>query len=197
MEIVNLLKSNLVKIVNRREHLTFHFVINGKVYFYASKGIKADYKIVLNCTKNKLCDKTASIVPSDFLKQFIQNSPESSEYPKILDNSDPRVYDINNYDINSFESSGAHTCLGTSIDVYNKNNFQSKNEIKIETANNSSDLIGSTSSNILFIPKRCNTPELRSGPKIPILSGMIFPAHVTELIEKTEPRIYRKILKKD
>ena len=37
---------------------------------------------------------------------------------KILDKSDPRVYDLKSYDINSFESSGGHNHPGTELDDY-------------------------------------------------------------------------------
>jgi hypothetical protein len=114
-------KAKLVKIANHRGHLRFHFEINDKIFFYGFRGIRADYKIVLYCTKTSFkskCINTSSILPSEFLKQIIQNSPKYSNYPKFFNKSDPRVYDINNYDINSFKSSGSHNHPGLDYTLY-------------------------------------------------------------------------------
>ena len=63
-----------------------------------------------------------NILPSEFLKRIIQNTPNelktSKYYSKILDKSDPRVYYIKNYDINSFKSCGAHNHPGKERAVY-------------------------------------------------------------------------------
>jgi hypothetical protein len=124
----------LVKIANRRGHPTFHFEISGKIYFYAFEGVKADYTIVLSCTKSpkSKCTNVGHILPSDCLKEIIKNTPEKllttkCKYPKILVKSDPRVYDINSYDINSFEMDGSHTCPGRELDVYYKSIFPIEN----------------------------------------------------------------------
>ena len=45
----------------------------------------------------------------------------NSQFPKIFDRSDPRVCDIENYDINSFEIGSGHKCPGTEFDVYIRN----------------------------------------------------------------------------
>ena len=39
-------------------------------------------------------------------------------YSKMLDMADPRVYDLKNYDINSFDIGKGHKCNGTEISVY-------------------------------------------------------------------------------
>ena len=44
----------------------------------------------------------------------------TDNYPKCLDKSYPRVYDINNYDTNSFEICGAHTHPGSKLHLYLK-----------------------------------------------------------------------------
>jgi hypothetical protein len=106
-------------LTNRRDHPNFHFEINGKLYFYGLRGIKADYRIVLYCNQ-KSCGNSASILPSEFLKQLIQNTPKYAKYSKFLDISDPRVYDTENYDLNSFEICGSHKCPGTDLDIYIK-----------------------------------------------------------------------------
>jgi hypothetical protein len=86
---------------------------------------KADFKIVLRCTKKFLslsCDNLSSILPSDYLKQIIQNSPSISKYSKILDKSDPWVYDLKNYDLNSFDFGNGHKCSETEIKNFSKSN---------------------------------------------------------------------------
>jgi hypothetical protein len=110
-------KCKLLKIENNRGHPKFHFEIDEKIYFYGLRGIKADYKIVLCCPKRS-CLNSASILPSEFLKQLIQDSPKNGRYSKVLNISDPRAYDINNYDSNSFEIRGSHKCQGIEHDVY-------------------------------------------------------------------------------
>jgi hypothetical protein len=118
-------KCKLVKIINRAGNPNLQFVINGKNYFYEIAGIEADYKIVLRCTKFILsfsCGNLSYILPSDYLKQIIQNSPTISKYTKFLDKSDPRVYDLNNYYINSFDIGKGHKCSGTEIKNFSKSN---------------------------------------------------------------------------
>jgi hypothetical protein len=123
-------KYKLVKIGYQRGHPKFHFEINGKYYFYGIRGIKADYKIVLVCTKKSekgksKCNNHSTILPSEFLKEIIQNKPKKSNYAKFLNKFDPRVYDIKNYDINSFNinlsnSGEGHKCSGIELEVYSK-----------------------------------------------------------------------------
>jgi hypothetical protein len=116
----------IVKIVNSRGSPQFHFEINGKMYFYGIAGVKADNKIVLKCSKkslsgsSKLCHNLSTVVPSDFLKEIIQKKPSEykKSYANTLDKLDSRVYDIDNYDINSFDIGKGHKCPGTEIDVY-------------------------------------------------------------------------------
>ena len=45
-------KCKLVKITNVRGNPILHFNINEKIYFYGIRGIKANYKIKLGCTKS-------------------------------------------------------------------------------------------------------------------------------------------------
>jgi hypothetical protein len=126
------LKCKIVKICSfqgEQKQPLFHIVIGGKMYFYGIRGVLADYKIVLRCRKRTLCRKaitkscnnTSYIVPLDLLKQIIQDeSSKKSSFKKMLAMSDPRVYDLNNYDMNSFDSGKGHKCQGTEIDVYLK-----------------------------------------------------------------------------
>ena len=60
--------------------------------------------------------------PSESLKQIIENVGGRNRYAKSLDRSDPRVFDLENYDVNSFEISGYHKCRGTELSVYYENN---------------------------------------------------------------------------
>jgi hypothetical protein len=134
------LKCKIVKIVNRVGHPSFHFEIDGKMYFYGIIGVIADNKIVLRCTKTCFlkssvsCNNTSTVLPSDFLKQIIQkrSSVSTSSYATFLDKSDPRVYDIDTYDINSFDIGKGHKCPGIEIDVYLKslNKLEEKPEIE-------------------------------------------------------------------
>ena len=57
-----------------------------------------------------------------FLKEIIKKSPSEIKhrFSKFLDKSDPRVYDIDNYNINSFDIGEGHKCPGMEIDVYLK-----------------------------------------------------------------------------
>lgn len=111
------LKCKLLKITNHGGIPRFHFENNEKVYFYRIRGIKADDKIILHCiTKN--CAHNSTVLPSEVLKQIIQKSPEISLYAKILDKSDPKVYDIENYDLNLFDKGEGHKCKGAELSVY-------------------------------------------------------------------------------
>ena len=109
-------KCKILKIANRRGHPNFTFAINGKVYFYGFRSVKADYTMVLQCQKSK-CSNSSFILPSEFLKDIIQNTPRYAKNPKCLDKSDPRVYDIKNYDINSFDIGKGHKCPGIELAV--------------------------------------------------------------------------------
>jgi hypothetical protein len=119
-------KCNLLKIDNRRGHPYFHFEIDKKLYFYGLRaGVRADYKLDLVCTKTYAkgkakCDTHSSIFPLEFLKKIIHHSPEKTTYPLFLDKSDPKVYDIQNYDINSLDIGKGHKCSGIELDEYNK-----------------------------------------------------------------------------
>ena len=109
-----------MKIINRRGHPNFTFEIDGKVYFYGFRGAKSDYQMVLQC-KNGICGNHFFILPSDLLRPLIQNSPQNSKYAKTLDKLNPKVYDMNNYNINTFDVGRGHTCPGTKLEVYLKN----------------------------------------------------------------------------
>jgi hypothetical protein len=118
---INEVKCKIVKIENRRSRPNFHFEIDGKMYIYAIQGIRTDYKIVLRCTKRfsgKNCNNNSYIAPLDLLKQIMQDKSTRKKYAKMLDISDPRVYDLKNYDINSFDIGNGHNCGGTEISVY-------------------------------------------------------------------------------
>jgi hypothetical protein len=112
----------LVDICNHRGHPQFHFEIDRKLYVYGLQRIRSDYRIVLCCSKGdrenrKLrCGNSSTIMPSEFLKKIIQNSPKYSPHPKFLDKSDPKVFDISNYVISSFNIGRGHKCAGTEID---------------------------------------------------------------------------------
>ena len=119
-------KCTLVKITSGGKTMFFHFEIDGKIYFYKFEGITADLKIVLYCSKilKSKCSNIANILPSEFLRKIIINTPKNckpaykSRFPKYFDKKDPRVIDINNYDINSFDIGRAHTCKGMHLNVY-------------------------------------------------------------------------------
>jgi hypothetical protein len=103
----------------------FYFEINGKMYSYGIKGVEADYKIRLQCSiTKKVCGNLAVISPSEKGKLIIRDTPsgQKSKFPKFLDNLDPRIYDRENYDVNSFKIYGYHKCRGTDIIDYYKNN---------------------------------------------------------------------------
>jgi hypothetical protein len=67
-----------------------------------------------------LCNNISTVLPSDFLQEIFQNRPSKSKhrYAKIFDKSNPRVYDIDNYDLNSFDIGKGHKCPGTEISLY-------------------------------------------------------------------------------
>ena len=119
----------------------YHFQINGKIFFYGFNGITKDDKIVLVCTRPYLKDQVdyncgchSHISPTEVLKEIIETKPKKRKYilkhldieklPKIylktLNRSNPLVYDVNNYNINSFEIGKGHRCLGTEFDAYIK-----------------------------------------------------------------------------
>ena len=121
----------LVKIENRRGHPKFHFEIDGRSYFYGIAGIRTDYKIVLRCQKQflgKACNNFSFIAPLDLLKQIMQKKSSKPKYSKMLDISDPRVYDLKNYDVNSFDIGGGHKCYGTENSIFSKSNNKPENE---------------------------------------------------------------------
>ena len=66
------------------------------------------------------CYTISTVLPSDCLKQIFQKKPSEIKhrYPKIFEKSDPRVYDIDNYLINSFDIGKGHNCSGIEIDLY-------------------------------------------------------------------------------
>jgi predicted XRE-type DNA-binding protein len=106
---INEVKCKIVKIENRRGYPNFQFEIDEKMYFYSIRGIRTDYKIILRCTK-RACNYHAFIAPLDSLKQIMQDNSSKKYYSKMLDKSDPRVYDVKNYDINSFDIGKGHNC---------------------------------------------------------------------------------------
>jgi hypothetical protein len=117
------LKCKIVKIVNSRGFPNLHFEINGKMYFYGISGVRADSKIVFRLSgSSQPCGNISTVLPSDFLKEIIQKTPSenkhTSKYAKILDKSDPWVYDIDNYDINLFHIGSGHKCQGSEISLY-------------------------------------------------------------------------------
>jgi hypothetical protein len=122
------LKCKLLKIVRVRGNPSYHFQINEKIYFYGFQGIKKNSKIILSCTKKfenntletKRCHNRSFILPSEFLKEFFQKGLKGSSFPLFMDKSDPRVYDIKNYDMNSFEIGKGHKCSGTELSDYKK-----------------------------------------------------------------------------
>ena len=70
------IKCKLLKILtNNRRVPKFYFEMNEKFYFYGYRGITADYKIILYCSKGN-CGNYATITTSEFLKKIIRNSPE-------------------------------------------------------------------------------------------------------------------------
>ena len=118
-------KCKILGITHRRGHPHFHFEIDGKIYFYGIRGITANYKIILRCSKSQRCPTLSSILPFDFLKEIIYDKPIKSRFPKFFDKSDPKVYDIKSYEINSFELGLDHTCLGTELGVYENESWKS------------------------------------------------------------------------
>ena len=122
------MKYKLLRIAKTvRGNLCFHFEINEKVYFYGFRGINNDGKMFLICTrthktelkKYSPCLNSSYILPTEFLQEIYQKSPIGSPYPICLDKSDPRVYDVENYYINSFEMRKEHKCPGTELENYN------------------------------------------------------------------------------
>jgi hypothetical protein len=80
------------------------------MYFYGIQGISKDFKIILRCQKQflgKACNNSSFIAPLDLLKQIMQDK-SSKKNSKMLDKSDPMVYDLKNYDINSFDIGKGH-----------------------------------------------------------------------------------------
>ena len=51
---------------------------------------------------------------------FILPSEFNIDCLKNFDKSDPKMFDIKNYDINTFEIGNGHNCLGTELDGYLK-----------------------------------------------------------------------------
>jgi hypothetical protein len=113
---------DIFKLDYHRGHPQFHFEINGKLYVYGFRRIKSNYRIVLYCSKvdreNKKgrCGNYSTILPSECFKKNIQNNSKYSKSPKFLDKSDPKVFDISNYDISSFDIGRGHKCAGTELD---------------------------------------------------------------------------------
>ena len=123
------MKCKILNIYSVRGHPCFHFEINGNIYTYGTRGVRADFKIRLYCSK-KICSNLSFISPSGKGKGFIRNTPkdQKSKFPKFIDKMDPRVYDIDSYDINSFEIYGTHRCPGT--ELKNKLHENKKSTVK-------------------------------------------------------------------
>ena len=96
------------------------------------KLLKQDNTIVLRCTKSYQkenltcsCRCHSYILPSEVLNGIIEKLPlYKCKYirylSKTMARSNPLVYDVNNYNINSFEIGKGHKCLGTELDIYKK-----------------------------------------------------------------------------
>jgi hypothetical protein len=110
------LEYKILKISGQRQNNpTFHFQINKKLYIYSIHGIRSDNKIILICRKqyevNKVrstCGNFSYISASELLQKIIKNTLDRSETSSIgtsiyLGCMDSRVYDMENYDMNSFE----------------------------------------------------------------------------------------------
>ena len=59
--------------------------------------------------------------------------PKNSKFPKSLDKSHPKVFDIKNYNINSFEICNGHNCQGIGVGASEKNYTRVKIMRKNET----------------------------------------------------------------
>jgi hypothetical protein len=123
----------LLKIEKYRESPTFHFKINGQMYFYGFRGVKVDFKIVLRCKKmHENCYLLSHVSPTEQLKEIIferprfqlKNARNKNYELKYFDKTDPRVYDTNSYDFSSFEFFGDHKCRGISMENYLDPNFR-------------------------------------------------------------------------
>ena len=107
------MKCKLIKIANFRGQPNFHFEIDGKMYIYGIRGIRADYKIMLRCSKTIFrCHTSSYILPFDLLKEMIHDKPvelKSSMYSKIVDRSDPRQ--------------GSDFCASTELSIFRPTEF--------------------------------------------------------------------------
>ena len=124
------MKCKLLKIARTAKGFpSYHFQINEKVFIYGFKGITQDDKIVLLCSRpyqkdhlDYQCRCLSFILPSESLREIIEKMPKrrNGYYPKTMARSNPRVYDVNNYNINSFAIGKGHRCLSTELDAYIK-----------------------------------------------------------------------------
>ena len=83
------------------------------------------------------CGCQSQISATEVLKEIIETRPKKRNYIlkhlkiedmqklpdiylKTLKRSNPLVYDLNNYNINSFDVGKGHRCLGIELDAYMK-----------------------------------------------------------------------------
>ena len=106
-------KCKILKIANHRGNPHYHIEFDDKIYAYGFRGIKTDFSLILRCQKTK-CNNTSFIKPSSHLREIIFDKPKGhkTKYCKSLDRNDSRLYDIKNYDINTFEFCSPHKCDG-------------------------------------------------------------------------------------
>ena len=102
----------ILKIAKTPRGPLFHIQLNNKVYFYAFKGIKLNFKFVLKCTK---CRHLAYVCPRDILKSIIYDNPKTP-LSKDIDFLDPRVYELESYDLDSFDK--VKKCVAMTFDCY-------------------------------------------------------------------------------
>jgi hypothetical protein len=107
-----------LKIVKTPRGPLFHIEINKKVYFYAFKGIRLNFAIVLKCKK---CSHLAYLRPHDILKNIIFDNPKTP-LSKDMNFSDPRVYELESYDFESFNIDRIKNCLAIKLEDYMKPN---------------------------------------------------------------------------
>ena len=76
------------------------------VFIYKIKLIQTDFTLKL-CCENNNCQIRVNIKPTQSLKDIIAFN---FGCPKFYPQNDPKIFDINTYDMESFESYGDHIC---------------------------------------------------------------------------------------
>jgi hypothetical protein len=106
------------------------------VFIYRLRGISTDFSLDLRCENMGGCS-VAKIQPGENLRKIIAENGENEQSKQtmfaysVANKNDSRYYDVNNYDIQSFEVFSEHKCTGKK---WNKGRVQNLKETVLSSS---------------------------------------------------------------